>query len=149
LEEHQEEGQEELHLEVAKEDIKREQATADVYEAELVRLQEVDDVEHEKGRSLDDPNKALRKRKEQLLRLMLEQHGKLERYHGERRSAQAALARRAEEFHSGAAAAGRRIAKLRGKASMCEAACLENDAGGKPAFPAGARLTCSGARSSS
>mmetsp|Transcript_36065 Transcript_36065/g.83897 ORF Transcript_36065/g.83897 Transcript_36065/m.83897 type:complete len:517 (+) Transcript_36065:435-1985(+) len=94
-------------LEVAKEDIKRECATADGYEAELVRLQEVDDVRHDKGRGIQDPNDALRKRKEQLLGLMLEQHAKLEKYHGARRRAMAALGGRTEAFHSGAEAAPR------------------------------------------
>jgi len=85
-----------LDLEVAKEDIKREQATIDAYEAQLVRLQEVDDVRREKGRGLVDPNDALRKRKAQLLELMLEQHKKLESYHIARREAIAVLKGRAE-----------------------------------------------------
>jgi len=85
-------------LEVAKEDIKRERATAEGYEAELVRLQEVDDVKHDKGRDIEDPNDALRKRKEQLLRLMLEQHDKLEKYHAARRKAMATIKRSNEEF---------------------------------------------------
>jgi len=87
-----------LDLEVAKEDIKRERATCDSYEVELSRLQEVDDVRHFKGRSLQDPNDALRKRKEQLLALILEQHKKLEKYHQARRNAMAVLQRRKEEF---------------------------------------------------
>lgn len=87
-----------LDLEVAKEDIKRECASLHEYEADLVRLQEVDDVRHNKWRSLRDPNEALRKRKEQLLQLILEQHKKLEGYHKARRAATATLGERKEKF---------------------------------------------------
>lgn len=83
-------------LEVAKEDIKREQVSLDHYEAQLVRLQEVDDVYREKGRSLSDKNEALVARKEQLLTLIQEQHKKLEKFHRHRRDAQAVLALRRE-----------------------------------------------------
>lgn len=75
-------GQSAIHdLEVAKEDIKREQSKIDEYEVQLVRLQEVDDVLREKGRKLPDPNEALLARKEQLLQLIDEQHHKLKGYH--------------------------------------------------------------------
>merc|ERR1712032_486942 len=83
-------------LEVAKEDIKREQVSLDNYEAQLVRLQEVDDVYREKGRRLSDKNEALVARKEQLLTLIQEQHKKLEKFHKHRRDAQAVLALRRE-----------------------------------------------------
>lgn len=85
-------------LEVVKEDIKRESATVEAYEALLVRLQEVDDVRRDKGRDLKDPNEALYKRKEQLLGLILEQHTKLEKYHEARKAAQAALSRSSDAF---------------------------------------------------
>lgn len=87
-------------LEVAKEDIKREQKTLEAYEADLVRLQEVDDVRRMKGRNLQDPNEALRKRKTQLLDLLLEQQKKLEGYHKARRDAMAILKQRNAEFHT-------------------------------------------------
>lgn len=90
-----------LDMEVAKEDIKREQATLDTYEAELSRLQEVDDVKLWKGRALTDSSKALDKRKAQLLEHILEQHNKLEKYHEARRKAQDALHKRADEFKRG------------------------------------------------
>lgn len=80
-----------LDLEVAKEDLDREQAKLDQYEAQLCRLQEVDDVRREKGRDLVDPNDVLQARKRQLLELIGEQHTKLEGYHQARRSAQAIL----------------------------------------------------------
>ena len=70
-----------LDLEVAREDLKREQEKIDQYEVQLVRLQEVDDVLREKGRGLPDPNKALLARKEQLLGLIEEQHKKLQGFH--------------------------------------------------------------------
>lgn len=89
-----------LDLEVAKKDIERERATLDGFEAELVRLQKVDDVRWEKGRTIEDPNKALRARKEQLLQLIMEQHKKLEKYHDARRKAQAVLSRRQNEFQA-------------------------------------------------
>mmetsp|Transcript_96646 Transcript_96646/g.202003 ORF Transcript_96646/g.202003 Transcript_96646/m.202003 type:complete len:964 (-) Transcript_96646:327-3218(-) len=89
-----------LDLEVAKEDIKRETATLEAYEADLVRLQEVDDVKLYKSRGLKDPNEALRKRKEQLLELILEQHKKLEGYHKARRDALHTLNQRKEKFNA-------------------------------------------------
>jgi hypothetical protein len=80
-----------LDLEVAKEDIKREEDKVKEYQKELVKLQEVDDVRREKGRDLPDPNKALLARKEQLLGLIAEQHKKLEGYHTARRHAMEVL----------------------------------------------------------
>lgn len=100
-----------LDLEVAKEDIKREQGTLDGYEADLVRLQQVDDVRRDKWRSLDDPNQALRKRKVQLLDLISEQQKKLEAYHKARRDALATMGERKKKFNASAEKErGRRVA---------------------------------------
>lgn len=88
-----------LDVEVAKEDIKREQATLDGYEAELVRLEEILDVRrdwwfrlHKEG---DD---AIVDRKRQLIGLIKEQHQKLEKYHKARQNAMAVLSRCAADF---------------------------------------------------
>merc|ERR1712039_542097 len=86
-----------LDQEVVKEDIKRENDKIDSYEQQLGRLQEVDDGKREKWRGLPDPNEALRKRKEQLLGLILEQHKKLERYHQARRDAMKILGERKDK----------------------------------------------------
>mmetsp|Transcript_68381 Transcript_68381/g.198208 ORF Transcript_68381/g.198208 Transcript_68381/m.198208 type:complete len:936 (+) Transcript_68381:83-2890(+) len=85
-----------LDLEVAKEDIKREQVVLDAYEAELVKLQEIDDVYHNKRRSLTDPNEALRMRKVQLLELIRESSGRLAVAHQARIDAVKALKQRKE-----------------------------------------------------
>lgn len=87
-----------LDLEVAKEDIKREQKSLESFETDLVRLQEVDDVKREKWRSLDDPNETLRQRKLQLLDLIAEKHKKLQKHHKARREATAKLSDRREKF---------------------------------------------------
>jgi len=72
-------------LEVAKDDIAREQKKLMEYEDELVRLQEVDDVKHFKDRGFTDPKKVLERQKAFLLELVHEQATKLEKYHTERR----------------------------------------------------------------
>lgn len=85
-----------LDLEVAKEDIARENKTLGTYEKELVQIQEVDDVRHDKGRGIHDPNEALRTRKVQLLGLILEQQKKVEKFHDARRSAMALVKKSGE-----------------------------------------------------
>eukprot|EP00927_Polykrikos_kofoidii_P029338 TRINITY_DN25384_c0_g1_i1.p1 TRINITY_DN25384_c0_g1~~TRINITY_DN25384_c0_g1_i1.p1 ORF type:complete len:949 (+),score=124.42 TRINITY_DN25384_c0_g1_i1:131-2977(+) len=89
-----------LDLEVASEDIRREQSKVEALQAELVSLQEVDDIRREKGRSLPDPNDALRKRKLQILGLISEQQAKLERFHQSRLDAMAVMKRRSDMFHA-------------------------------------------------
>eukprot|EP00932_Pfiesteria_piscicida_P005646 SRR837773.1556.p1 GENE.SRR837773.1556~~SRR837773.1556.p1 ORF type:complete len:536 (-),score=218.54 SRR837773.1556:95-1534(-) len=126
-----------LDLEVAKEDIKREQATLDGYEADLVRLQEVDDIRRDKWRGLDDPNETLRKRKLQLLQLIAEQHKKLEAYHKARRDALATLSDRKEKFNAAvernraaAAAAAAAAAREEEEAARPRGGYLDRWAGG-------------------
>eukprot|EP00930_Biecheleria_cincta_P085924 TRINITY_DN75289_c0_g1_i1.p1 TRINITY_DN75289_c0_g1~~TRINITY_DN75289_c0_g1_i1.p1 ORF type:complete len:846 (+),score=119.86 TRINITY_DN75289_c0_g1_i1:41-2578(+) len=84
-----------LDLEVAKEDVAREQKTLDSYEVELERIQEIiDSGPLHFWRS----DAALDERRGQLLSLITEQHLKLEKYHKARRKAVAILAKHSQDF---------------------------------------------------
>lgn len=87
-----------LDLEVAKEDVAREQKTIDAYEAELVRLEEILDARRDwwfSSRSLDG---QLERRVAQLVDLIMEQHKKLEKYHKARRKAMETLTKHSDAF---------------------------------------------------
>eukprot|EP00933_Yihiella_yeosuensis_P017662 TRINITY_DN14707_c0_g1_i1.p1 TRINITY_DN14707_c0_g1~~TRINITY_DN14707_c0_g1_i1.p1 ORF type:complete len:954 (+),score=178.10 TRINITY_DN14707_c0_g1_i1:78-2864(+) len=90
-----------LDLEVAKEDIKREQTALVAFEEELARLEGIVDArEHRewlgwwKAREAD----AVEARIEQLSTLIAEQHKKLEKYHAARRNAMAVLSKCHDNF---------------------------------------------------
>ncbi|CAK9052239.1 unnamed protein product [Durusdinium trenchii] len=87
-----------LDLEVAKEDVAREQKTVDLYEAELVRLEEILDARRDWWFSSRRLDAQLESRVEQLVDLIMEQHKKLEKYHKARRKAMNTLAKHADSF---------------------------------------------------
>ncbi|CAE8615898.1 unnamed protein product [Polarella glacialis] len=87
-----------LDLEVAKEDIKREQNTIDGYEAELMRLEEISDVRRDWWFTRRSSDQAIEDRKSQLVSLVQEQHRKLEKYHKARLSATVTLSRTHDAF---------------------------------------------------
>ncbi|CAJ1456582.1 unnamed protein product, partial [Effrenium voratum] len=87
-----------LDLEVAKEDVAREQKTIDAYEAELVRLEEILDARRDWWWSSRYADAQLEQRVAQLVDLIMEQHKKLEKYHKARRKAMKILGRSADRF---------------------------------------------------
>eukprot|EP00439_Symbiodinium_sp_Y106_P051253 s1805_g6.t2 len=76
-----------LDLEVAKEDVAREQKSMDAYEAELVKIEEILDARRDWWWLRPSTDSKLEKRREQLVDLIMEQHKKLEKYHKARRKA--------------------------------------------------------------
>ena len=88
-----------LDLEVAKEDVAREQKTIDAYEAELVRLEEILDARRDWWWSSRQLDSQLERRVSQLVDLIMEQHKKLEKYHKARRKAMDTLTKHSDSFH--------------------------------------------------